>query len=65
MRAAFLPLLGAALTVSNELRSESAREIAMINQVQMDSKPEVTAEKGVFDFRADGGRVRKDLNFEL
>lgn len=40
-----------------ELRSESAREIAMINQAQMDSKPAVPAEKGVFDFRAAVGRA--------
>lgn len=35
-----------------ELEPESAREIALLNKAQMDLKPAVATEKGVFDFRA-------------
>jgi len=44
-----------------DLEPESAREIALLNRAQMDLKPAVAEEKGVFDFRiavaraADGG----------
>ncbi len=46
-----------------ELEPDSARGIALINRAQMDLKPSVPAEKGVFDFRAavaraaDGGII--------
>ncbi len=47
---------------SYELEPESARQLALINKAQMDLKPAVSTEKGVFDFhasvaRAEGGGV--------
>ena len=43
-----------------ELEPGSAREIAIINKAQMDSKPPVPPEKGVFDFHAAVTRAGED-----
>lgn len=40
-----------------ELEPESARQLALINKAQMDLKPQIATEKGVFDFHASVARA--------